>query len=330
MNQNAFDVVKRLYSSSDEWIMIVDEEWNIRWSSRNETISELRERLLMQENSWENTIRPFTHEDILYDCYISSSREDGLHVLRFHPSLQGVSDFAMMTAIIQAMISTCTAIFENLDEMTASDMRPYLNALVGDILRIYRILFLEQENKRCMDGKLKSEVFGLQSVLEPIAVKSRSLMRHFATVHFECVDTPLFAQGDLRSFGCAALSAFLLCFRKPEKTQDICISLQRVEQNAVLEFAVTAQERDRTDLKHTPPDFGNLHAEKLLLKQYCHASGIQTEFSETEDTVSCRMTVPLTERGNVVRLRAESLSGANGYFDPVLVMLARVHFRNYF
>lgn len=330
MNQAALNTLKRLYNGSEDWMIIVDEAWVPVWSTEETSIPDIQKRLFMRESDWQNTIRPFSYQDTLYECHIQCSYEDGLRVLRFQPALRGIYDFSMMTQIIQGMVSTCTALFQQMEDVSARDLRPYLNMLMMDILRVYRMLYLEREIERGSSGQWENASFGLLSVMRPLYEETRNLMRHFADVSFASDASALLVKGDLRAFRCAALSALLLCFRKPEYRQTICISLYSEEQNAIVLFRVTPDSRKRADQEGSIPDFGDLRPEQLLLDRYCGAFDIQTEFMEENDTVSCRMTIPLAKPETVIQFHSGAASAPGGFFDPVHVMLARIHFYDYF
>lgn len=330
MNLGSLEMLKRLYAGSEDWIMIADENWDIVWNSRDTIIPDPQRTLILTADWWENTIRPFTCGNALYHCYIHCSREDGLRVLRFQPALSGVFDFTVVTDIVQAMVSTCTALYHALDDDSARDCRPYLNTLMGNILRIYRMMFIEQQIRHGANQEWESVTLGIQSVLQPITDKVQGLMRQFARVQYECGEPIMYAKGDPKGFRAAILSAMLLCIRMPEMEQDIRITLHREEKHAILCFTASPESEPRRNMEEQCRNFGDISPERQLLDMYCDAFGIRSAFTDSEGTVTCRLEIPLCEPETVIQFRSSAVSGADGYFDPIAVMLARVCLRSYF
>ena len=330
MKQSALEVLKRLFNESEDWILIVNEGWESVWSNRTTEIPDLRERLILPHDFWKNVVRPFVYCDLIYHCHVRCSCEDGLRVLQFQPALKGTFDFTTLSSLIQSMISACTVLYRELDEAGAIDLRPHLNSLVGDLLRIYRMMFMDMEFERGQRKDWETATFGLQAVIAPIYEECRNLMRHFACVDYECGEPAMFTRGDLRGFRCAVLSAMLMCIRQPALSQNIRISLHRENDHAALSFSVTPDIGKKRDSYIPAFDSENMLAEQYLLDQYCNAFDIRTEFSQTGDTVSCRMEIPLSAPAVNIQLNSSSGNADRGYFDLTPVMLARVHIRNYF
>lgn len=329
MNPTALETLKRFYSGSEDWILIVNESWEVLWSTRADRIPELRQSMILPEDCWENVTRPFVQGDQLFHCYVRCSREDGLRVMQFQPALNSSLDFAAITSIVQAMISTCTALYYDLDKHAARESRRYLNVLMADILRIYRMLYIELELQRGQDGQWDAAAFGLLSVIEPICKELQELIP-FSSVSLSCEEKGLFAHGDAKGFQAAAISALLLCFRESEQPQAIRISLHREETKAVLHFEVSYAKQKRLDLDSRRYDFGDILPEKSLLEQYCNAFEIVTAFESTESGTVCRMEIPLAKPDTLIQLCSTPGRVESGYFEPIPVMLARIRLREFF
>ena len=331
MDQAALELLKRLYARSADWVVIADQNWNSIWNSRPELdVTELGKRLLLPASHWDPAKRPFFHDGNLYHCNCFGIPEEGLRVLEFHPVLQERFDLDLMSSVLQSMIVSCTAIFHELDDTEARDLRTYLNTMMGGILRIYRMTYIEKELRRGGRGEWTQELFGLQSVIQPIAEETQKLMRQYATVTYECGEAPIFVRGDLAGFRAAVLAALVQCFKKPEFEQSIRITLHRSGEQAELTITVRSESEQRRELQGQLRDFGDLTQEQFLLEQYCTAFGIRTEFSEQDDAVKFRMLLDPAKPDTVIRFQSAAGRASGSYFDPISVMLARIRFREYF
>lgn len=331
MNQNALEMLKRLYGASADWIIITDGCWNPVWSTRKDvSIPNLRCRLLMTGDGWESAERPLLWEDALYYCTVLGSEADGLRVVVLRPVLRDRFDLDLMSSILQSMIVSCSALFHELDDTSAKDMRGYLNRLMSGVLRIYRMTYLEKEVRRGAAGQWDVSVFGLQSVIQPIFEETRNLLRSCAHVTYECGERTIFLRGDLTGFRTAVLAALVMCVRKPEFEQNIRFELHREGERPVLTITVHPETELRHGLQGQLIDFGDLSQEKFLLNQYCAAFGVHFSFTEQDDTVTFRMESDPAQPDTLIQFRSPSGRADGSYFDPIPVILARIRFRDYF
>ena len=331
MDQTALELLKRLFEKSPDWVILADKSWKPVWSNRPvDDVPAVGERLLLPASHWEPAERPFFFHDTLYHCCTFGMEDKGLRVLELRPVLRDRFDLELMSRILQPMIVSCTGIFHELDETQARDLHSYLNTMMGGILRIYRMTYIEKELRRGEKGEWTQELFSLKSVLQPVAEETRRLMQHFAAVTYECGEQPMFVRGDLAGFRAAFLAGAVQCFRKPECEQSVRLTLHRNEDKAERTVTVRPESEPRRGLEGQLRDFGDLTQEKFLLEQYCAAFHIQSAFSEQDGAVTFRMELDLAEPGTVIQFRSPAVRASGSYFDPISVMLARIRFREYF
>ena len=330
MNITALEALKRLYSGNRELIVMTDADWNIQWSSQPEEHPELRTQLHLPEDFWENGTFPVYLREKLYACEINSSCEDGLRVLRFTAMQNGLVNWDTMIDILQSITSSCTALYTMLEDADVDEFRAYPNAIMANVLRIYRCALLEQEIGRIQRGCWVMDTFDAADMVIRLCKHMEDLMRDFLDVQFFCNLPKLFVQGDIRGFQCALLSAFLLSVRRPEKNLHVSVRLTSDGTQAMLRLIVKPGARERTDLQGQLHNFGALDAERLLLTEYCRFLGTEPEFTEHEDTVTFRMQIPLSEDRHTMRLNTTSASIENGYFNVFSVLLSRLRYREFF
>lgn len=330
MNSEVLQVMKHLYANSREPVWILDRDWHVLWSSDGSQPGDLPAKLGLPYDCWSNVSRPFELDGTLYICRLDCSVQDGLRTATLTRSPQGM-DLGLLSGQIQSMLTVCTMIDTDLDSMGIYEERDRLNILAGNILRVYRAIFLRREIERGIGGMWSSDVFCLQTALTEAVGKLPNLLRDTAMVEMTLGEEKQFVRGDVNGFTCAVLAALLLCIHEPEMIQEIFVKVDVKKDKAVLELSVMPQHEKRRDVHEQSLSHPcGTAADQELLELYCQTFGIGLFFADTAERASCRLELPLCTETSAIQLGAPLQAGAGGFFDLVPVMMAGFRVRKRF
>lgn len=310
----------------------MDENWKVLWHSvQMPEIGELRGILHIPEHFWGNQEMKFPFGDRLYTCTLRCSREDGIRVFHVQPPAGMTTvDPDALTEIVQNMISGLTAQYRMLDDDAALDQIDYFNTTAGNLLRIYRMLYLYNELERGRTGNWSSGVFSVSIMVRTLFKEMRSILRSAAHLELEEEAEALFTEGDAAAFRNVILSAFLLCIRKPEQFQMGELRLFCDGAYACVDISVCAEHEERRDRNGQLSNFGSTDGERELIAAYSERFGAQVLFREEEDRSCCLIKTKLAEDRKCIDLHSGTDRGKDGFYDPISVMLSRFCFRRYF
>ncbi len=331
MKEQAFETLKSLYSGSTEPCVILDENWETLWSWNMKPLDGLYEKLGVREDSWENVNRVIGMEDGRYLCRLMCCAEEKLRAAQFMP--MGASGFepAVINDIVQGMESLCNTLYEDLDRQNLNDERDLLNVVEGNILRIHRMNYIQQELERMRAGAWTPTVVNLQNFLLSSVQKMESLLRSAVEMELECCPDYLFVTGDADALRTMLFAAVVLTVKKPQYKGRVGFELSCEEQTAVL--TITAEHTDelRSDLNVQTIHFGSLAPEQELVDRCCKQFDIRVLTAEQGNTSMMRFEMPRRkESSGPIVFNSPIMDGAPGFFEPVSAMMARIRYRNRF
>ena len=329
MNQTTLETLQRLYSEDKMETVILDKDWNVIWSSCCVEGMNFLALLRVPKDYWENVRRPVIIGMSLFHCEILSNEEDGFRVLRLQEAKNDIFDKSAFTDVLQAMISTCTAMTQLLQDMDVNEFTLYPNQIMANTLRIYRMVFMEREIRRGLDGAWERSTFDGNAMMAGICRHMQNLLRQFAEVNLRCDSSPLFIIGDVRGFQCMVLTAYLLCVRHPEMNQTVNIRMQRGAMHSVLTIKVKHGKRKRVDLAGQMHNFGNMEPEKLLLAEYCRYFCLKPEFKEDDEEMSFRVELENSQDTSIIQMSTTASLAEQGYFNLPDVLLSRLRYRDF-
>ncbi len=332
MDQQALDLMIRLFEGSRDFVCILDKNWKTVWRSGNlAQIDDLPKHLYLAEDCWDNLETKITLGEHVYDCSLRCSREDGIRVLQIHPpSEESALDIHALTEILQGMITNLTAHHRYLDDDAALDQLDYFNSAAGSILRIYRMIYLSRQIGQGKNGGWSGIPFSLRKTVQNLYKDMRSILRTAAHIEFHDAEEPLFIEGDPETFRNAVLAAFLLCIRKPEQFQTAELRLYRDGEDACLEIRVKAESEQRRDMDGQLHHFGTDRGERELIDVYSKAFGTQFLFLDEDGASCCRIRTKIADEPKFIALHSEPDRTAGGFYDDASVMLSRFCYRRYF
>lgn len=330
MNEQAFETLKALYSGSTEPSVILNENWETLWSWNMEPIDRLYKELGLRGDCWENVNRVIGIADGKYLCRLMCSPADGLRAAQFMP--MGVScgfEPTVLNEIVQGMESLCGALHRDLDDLELQDEFLLLNAFEGNILRIHRMNYIQQELERMRAGAWTTSVVNLKNVLIPTFYKANSLLRRVMHLELTCCDENLFVTGDLGALRTVILSVLLLTVKEPQYYNDITFDLSFEEQSAFLTITAKRMDERRNDLDVQTIHFGSSAPEQELVDRYCKQYDVQVLATGKGNTSTMRLELPLCKDSpRMIELHSPIQDGAPDFFDPVSAMVARIRYRN--
>ena len=332
MDISVFEVLKSMYAESSESILVLDDAWNVCWTNMSNAPDNVRERLSLPYDHWKNVTYPVAFDNTMYQCHLMCVEAAGLRVLHFEPDSEEAENLQQLAEIVQGMYAGLAGIHSLVEENESDAMRSLLNAQMGRLMRLQRIVYLRKQMCRGMRSEWEHKAIDLRFVAEGLVQRMQNLFRQFSKVSFSCSEDYVFVNGDLPALQCSVTSAYLLCVRKPEQHQriDIELKIDKDAQCAQLRFAVTEKKQMRQDLQGQVDGFGTLEAEKKMLDRYCQVYGGTAIFSQQNDSVSCIFRLPLARDTSMLYLNSDREIHEDTYFYPTDVMLSRIRYRSYF
>jgi len=328
MDTKKLKVLKEIYGTYQDGVLIADENWNVIWSNQETKIKNITDVLDISVDDWKTDKITNPEDGTQYTFH--HWKEDGIHLVicQDDPLKLILPVVKVLSSAAHTQANICRIIYRLLEELPEGDDLTLMGSLSGNCYRMHRLAHVlkgiyEQESNITEDV-----CFSLTAQMEDI-FQNLNRMYHnyiFAVCDFETKN--LFVKMDRNALVSAVLAGISVSMLEPDKFQRIEMILEETEdKTALIEISVEPEmENEQPDRRLQIKDLDAISNDKEYLNVFCKNYHCKWKTETLENRVVFSLEIPLCEQEKNLAMHLNSLTD-DRYFNAYTAMLSILHHR---
>lgn len=334
MEQNGLDILKQLFASHPDPVVIFNGDRDILWSNRDtfpaEGLTDKLRDLICDTNNGSSQI---CMDGVWYDCRLFGGGDSGFRVAVISPSGENAPlcgpDMENLTSGVQAIISNLYVISGLLEEDDVSDsVSECLNRIEGACYRVYRNDFIRSELEKMRADTAPKDNYCLNVELLQIFKHIRSIIHSRGPVEFHSCDANVFLFTNENELALAVMAGVLLCYREDDHEQGITMTMGTDgEDTAYIEIMVRLLPEKRDPDETVQGTLSDMTLERKIMEVYSrkiHGRWI-TQEDPKEHTVIGRLLFPSGGSDTHCSMHSGDRQSHRSFFSSYSQMLSKIH-----
>lgn len=330
MEQNGLGILKQLFASHPDPVVIFNNDWKVLWSNREIFLVEEFTDKLCNISRGSSQI---CLNGIWYNCSLFSGGADGFQVVVVSPfkenDIVSRPDMENLTGGIQAIISNLYVISGLLEEDDVSDsVSECLNRIESACHRVYRRDFICNALDKMRADTAPRKNYCLNMELLHIFKRIRSIVHSRGPMEFVGCDTEIYLSTNGDELALAVMAAVLLCYREETYEQGITITMGTDGENtAYIEIMVRMLPEKQDHDETAQGTLADMTLERKIMEVYSrkiHGRWIVQEHA-VEQTVIGRLIFPNGNPTSDFLLHSAEEQTHRSFFSSYSQMLSKIH-----
>lgn len=269
MKEDILEILKTFLKDSNDFGIITDENWGIKWSRYGvELNTNLPEELKIPEDSWENTKKEVYFQNCFFYCNMLCSREMKCRIIILSKLKEKNEDNHALINAMQMQKVAKDAIYQDLEVNDMYETMSYLNIFDRSHYIMYRRPYIDELLNAVQCDTAKKTVISLPDIFDLIQKEIRNVLRDYGQIELIVqMDKKAYLSENMDFFVAVLLAGTVLCHKEPYYFQKIIFDLHIVGSQVDLLIAVKPDYQQARDRREQPDSssFGSLSGDENLL-----------------------------------------------------------------